>query len=282
MESVLRYELDDYGKIGITLARFNSLQELDKFLTAFNDSNDVKEQYLDKINTFLQSKEAIEFLRNYKEKENNGFVRGYCKDQYRPRPVPLLYKSTLLSEKEIFHLLPDKLNKKEVLKDLYEHKFFLLKTQFLKDELHRHLNGGTNRVFIREFIKYLHSSNENERYFAFRVMCDKCGLLKEPRKKTENVHKIRLNDVRCIAKGYHLEKVKFYSFGDYSDDELYEMQKDNQESKLSLCDDADEYFASIFRMVKGDISKLLEFFDLEEINRNTNYSEYMKIKKRGK
>ena len=39
MNNVLRYELDEYGKVGITLGEFNSLAEMDLFMHKFKDSN---------------------------------------------------------------------------------------------------------------------------------------------------------------------------------------------------------------------------------------------------
>ena len=66
MKSLLRYELDNLGKIGITLKEFDSLIEMDEYLKQFNDSNDVKEVYLKVINEFLKTPEAIKFLSNIK------------------------------------------------------------------------------------------------------------------------------------------------------------------------------------------------------------------------
>ena len=63
MKSSLRYELDDYGKIGITLEEFDSLEQMDLFMQQYKDSNDVKEAYLSRINDFLKTRRAKEFLK---------------------------------------------------------------------------------------------------------------------------------------------------------------------------------------------------------------------------
>ena len=102
MKCQLRYVLDDFGKIGVTLKEFDSLEEMDDYMQAFKDSNEVKKVYLSKINEFLKTKPAEELLHKVKQ-ENNGYIKGYApyKDG-RMHHIHLLYEGTLLDEKICF------------------------------------------------------------------------------------------------------------------------------------------------------------------------------------
>lgn len=275
MESVLRYELDEYGKVGITLESFNSLEEMDVFMQKFNDTNDVKNVYLDKINEFLKTPLATNYLKSIKEKENNGYVRGYTKDKYRLRLIPMIFKSTLLTEDKVYTKLRAKLMERKVLYDIYNRKFYILPanpTRFLKDELHRVVgHNGSNRIFIKEFINYIKSLNINERYYVLRVLCDKCDLLDEPRKKVDNLYKIHEKDGN-----YQLNKIKHYSFGDYSDEEITEMSR--EEEKPTTREGIDSDFEKL--LSDFDIGYILENYDLDEIDRKTDYFDQME--KRGR
>lgn len=264
MKSILRYELDNRGEIGITLEEFDSLSEMDLFMQKFSNSNDVKEKYFDKINTFLQDKKCIDFL-NTVTKENNGYLRGYARDKYKNRLVPLIFNSKLLSEDMCYSILRKELEKYKVLQDIYNHKYYILPskpTLFLKDELrHAVVHHGTKKIFIKEFIKYLEKLSKEERYFVLRVLCDKCNLLDNPKKKWVNNFKIRPSNIGKI-KEYSLVKVRHYPLGDFSDEELNEKTSSEE---FNLRDGADDEFAM------KSIEDLLKEYDLDEIDRNTDY-----------
>ena len=262
MKSKIRFELDDYGKIGITLEEFDTIFEMDLFLKKFRDSNKVKENYLDKINEFLKTDTVKEFLKLVNGRENNGYLRGYTKYNKTKVHIPLIYESTLLPEDECFKNLKSNLGSKKVLYDIYHRKPFLLPgypTLFLRDELcHAVVHNGTSKIFEKEFIKYIHSLNDEERYLTFRCLADKCHLLNKDRERSDNHFKIRNN-----GNEYSLVKTKHYSFGDYSDQEIHEMIK--EDIKPNLREYADKEFN-----IK-DIEKLLEEHDIDEIDRNTDY-----------
>lgn len=262
MKSSLRYELDDYGKIGITLEEFDSLEQMDLFMQQFKDSNDVKEAYLSRINDFLKTRRAKEFLKLVKDKENNGYLRGYTIYNNSRVHVPIIYQSIVVPEEECIKRLRASLQNRSVLYDIYHRKPFLLPsapTLFLRHELcHTIVHNGTNRIFIKEFISYIKNLNINEKYFVFRCLATNCHLLNKDKLKTNNVFKIRNK-----ANEYELVKTKHYFFGDYSDEELHEMIKDDD--KINLRDGVDNDF------VIKDISELFEEYDLDEIDRNTDY-----------
>lgn len=277
MRSILRYELDDYGKVGITLEEFDSLEEMDKFMKRFSDSNDVKDTYLERINKFLKTENATKFLKSI-TKENNGYLRGYSSDGYQLRHIPLIYQSSLLPEGKCYTQLREKLQERSVLYDIYNRKYFVLPknpTRFLKDELAYCVkHHGTNRIFIKEFIIYIKSLKPEERYFVLRVLCDKCHLLDMPKKKGINFYKIRYDYLKKIGTGYELVRTHPYSFGDFTDEEVHEMIPEDVE--VSTRDGADTEFESIVQ----DIEKLLEEYDIEEIDKNTDYFDKMKRKGR--
>lgn len=275
MNCALRYELDDLGKVGITLEVFNSLEAMDLFMQKFCDSNDVKEAFLDKINKFLKTDRAREFLNLIKERENNGYIKGYAYDATRSYHIPLIYQSSILNEKDIYIRLRQNLLKRSVLYDIYYRKWYILPknpSRFLRDELaHCVVHNGTSRIFIKEFINYIKRLNKEERYFVFRVLCDKCNLLDVPKKKNNNLYKIRFDNLSNIGKEYKLVRVQHYAVGDFSEEEL----SDNKNDTVSLRDGVSEEFC-----IK-DISLMLENYDIDEIDRNTDYFDKLE-KKRGK
>ena len=148
---------------------------------------------------------------------------------------------------------------------IYNHKYYILPsrpTLFLKDELrHAVVHHGTKKIFIREFIDYIKKLSEEERYFVLRVLSDKCHLLDNPKKKWVNNFKIRVNNIGKV-KEYSLVKVKHYPVGDFSDEELHE---NISSEEINLRDGADDEFAM------KSIEDLLKEFDIDEIDRNTDY-----------
>ena len=278
MNNVLRYELDEYGKVGITLGEFNSLAEMDLFMHKFKDSNMVKEYYLEKINEFLKTNMATNYLNSISGKENNGYLRGYTKDKYKYRLIPIIYQSNLVPEDEAIRRLRSKLEERKILYDIYNKKFYVLpsgQTRFLKDELHRVIgHNGSSRIFIKEFIRYIKSLKQDEKYFVLRCLCDKCHLLDKDKNKVDNLYKIRKDD-----KEYKLVKVRHYNVGDYSDEEVGEMIDTGDE--IDLRKEVDKFFEEEF--INNDMSYMLENHDIDEIDRNTNYFDNLeKSKGRGR
>ena len=283
MNSVLRYELDDFGKIGITLEKFSSLQEMDLFMKKFKDSNEVKEYYFDKINEFLKTNPAKEFLKLVNGKENNGYLRGYTKYNNSYVHVPIIFQRKVVSDKDCFKRLRQQLQNRKILNDIYRRKPYLLPpppTLFLRHELCRVvIHNGSNRIFIKEFIRYIEKMNMEERYFVFRCLCDKCHLLDNDKENNLNLYKILHNE-----DGYSLVKTKKYHIGnkytlDYDDD-----KEDTKEKEIELReydkDSINKDFVSSFNY--SDVEHMLENFDIDEIDRNTNYFDNLEGKGRGK
>ena len=262
MKSKLRFELDDFGKIGITLEEFDTLYDMDRFMQQFKDSNAVKEAYLDEINKFLNSDAAKSFLKLINGRENNGYLRGYTEYNNRFVHMPLIYESILIPERERFRGLKIALNNKSVLCDLYYRKPYLLPsspTLYLRNELCRVVvKNHSCKDFIRNYAWYIEDLDDDERFFIYRSLADKCHLLNKDKLKSENVFKIRKYDER-----YELVKTKHYSFGDYSDEEIHKMIPDDD--KFELRDGANSSFTM------KDMVRLLEEYDLDEIDRNTDY-----------
>lgn len=261
MDCKLRYELDDSGKIGITLEEFDSLEQMDLFMRQFKDSNSVKESYLDEINKFLKTDAAKGFLKIIKGRDNNGYLRGYTKYNERFVRMPLIYQSAVLNKNECFKRLRVNLHNRKILYYIYNKKPYLLPgypTLFLRHELCRVLvHYGSDRIFVKEFVSYIEKMKPEEQYFAIRSLAEKCDLLNPPKVECDNIFKIWKTSDK-----YSLVKTRHYSFGDYSDEEIHEMIMDN---KVNLR----EYAYSEFEM--KNIGDLLKEYDLDEIDRNTDY-----------
>ena len=262
MKSKLSYELDDAGRIGITLEEFESLEQMDLFMQQFKDSNDVKESYLDRINEFLKTDKAIGYIKMDSKKENNGYLRGYTKYLNTMVRIPLIYKSVVVDKRECFKRLRINLHNRKVLYYIYNKKPFLLPlkpTLFLRHELcHTLIHNGSDRIFVKEFASYIEKMEPSEQYFAIRCLAEKCDLLSPPKVECDNIYKIRKNE-----DGLHLVKTRKYSIGEFSDEEIHEMIPKDDKPKLR--DEAD----SEFRL--RDIEELLKEYDLDEIDRNTDY-----------
>ena len=272
MKSLLRYELDDFGKIGTTLKEFDSLKEMDEYLKKFNDSNDVKEEYINEINEFLKTKKAIDFLANVPN-ENNGYLRGYTPSKNKLRHITLIFNNNLLPEEKCYTKLREKLEENKVLYDLYHRKYYLLPskpTLFLKDELrHAVVHHGTKRIFIKEFIIYIRKLDPEGRYFVLRTLSDKCKLLENNKGKTINNYKIRKDNLSSLSNGYKLVKVRHFPFGDYSLEELHEMEP--KDEKIELRDDVSEYD----EFSNKNITDLLKEFDIDELDKKITYFDEM-------
>ena len=266
----LRYELDESGKIGVTLKTFNSLKEMDEFLKMFHNSDDVSKFFKDTINDFLKSKEAINYL-NIPSKDGrakNGSVICYHEYKYhKKRKVSAIYDNELLSD-GLYTKLKDELKNKDTLAEIYNRKYFLLPSDYFKDELRRIINNsGTSRYFIRDFVSYIRCLNEEDRYFYLRNLCNVCNLLKKPRKRQKiKLRIVNVSNIQCID-DYQLVESDYIMIID-------------DEFKYEAYSDAPEYFKYVFNeaIKNNDFEKLFNEFTSDEISLYSNYYEKGKVK----
>ena len=267
----LKYELDKTGKIGVTLKEFVSLREMDTFLSDFHNSSDVREYFIDKINEFLMSEQATNYLnvpaKNNSEK--NGYIVCYHEYPYHNlKRISALYDNTLIN-KNINAKLREELKKYNVLKQIYKRKYFLIPSAFLKDELERILdyNGGKT-PFIDGFIKYINNLKEEEKYIYLRSLCNICNLLEKKKKKEKIDFKvINVSAIKDINE-YQLVRNRLFNM-DFDDNNEY-----------MVYDDAPEYFKYVFNKAVKDnnFEMLFNMFDIEEISLYSNYYEKGKVK----
>ena len=267
----LKYELDKYGAISKTLKTFKSLYEMDDFLSNFHDSNDVREYFFDEINEFLKTKEATEYLNVSSKdgRERNGYVTCYQEYKYhRVGKIMALYDNKIIKD-NLYETFIESLKDDKVLKNIYKRKFFLIPTEYLKDELRRIVfNKGGKTPFIRGFVSYIKNLDEENRYIYFRSLCDICNLLQN--KKTKSKVSIKIVNVSNIKGINEYQLVKENNFEEISSDEF----------KYNLRDDAPEYFEDLFYKAirDNDFEKLFNEFTSEEIDLYSNYYEKGKVK----
>ncbi len=260
----LSFELDKEGKIGVTLKTFANLREMDEFMRQFHDSNDVREYFITEINSFLATKEAIDFL-NHPSKDGrarNGYITCYHEYNYhRMRKIGALYDNELITER-IFTTLREALQNDQVLKDIYDRKYFLLPSQFSKDELRRIVKEhGGKKAFIEDFIRYIHNLDSESQYVYFRSLCDVCNLLVRPKERTA----VRLT----IVAAENLDGETVYTLYNPGDIEYVIPDEINYE----VSPDAPEYFIYVFNnaIITNNYEFLFSEFTHEEIDLYSNF-----------
>lgn len=268
MKCVLRFELDKFGDVGVTLKEFSSLEEMDKFISQFNNSDDVRRGFIDEINEFLKTPLAVNYLFKLKNK-NNGFIKGYSYDKYNnKRPISLIYKERLVIDRHTFARLRENLNDKKVLEEIYHHKYFLLDTGFLKNELRRAVRyGGTKEVFIREFVRSIEKKDDYLKYFYLRHLCFLCKLVNPPKRTPIRVKIVEISKLANIS-SYQLVDDLF------SDDNNLDYIIDDsvKQNDYEVSDSAPEDFKIVFyrALETGDFDTLFNLYSLEEIDLYTN------------
>jgi len=276
MKCELRFELDDRGEIGITLNTFNSLKEMDDFLTRFKDSDEVREYYRDIINNFLKTKQAVNYLKGITSRENNGYVKGYFFDKYnKKRSISLLYQEKITIDRHLFATLRQNLVDRKVLKEIYDHKYFLLESQNLKMELRRCvMHNRTSTYFIRDFVRQIENKSEEEKYFYIRCLCHVCKLL-DIKKHEVQMKIVEVGKLGQID-GYKLERDTSYLFVT-SKKGLKELMKydtvsTSEREEVEVVDFAPEEFKYAFykALDTGDFDMLFNLYSLEVIDQYTN------------
>ena len=274
--NILKFDLDGKGEIGIILKTFDTLREMDEFLYQFNDANDVRKYYLETINDFLKTNEARNFINLNPNIERSGYITCYHKFKYdKMKKISILYKNGLVKN-NIFQKLSEALHDPKVLKKIYEYKFYLLPSLFLKDELRRIIiHHGGKDVFIKEFIKYIKDLPSEEKYVYLRSLGNICNLLNNKEKDTDicfkiiNISKIKeVNEYKLVYNLYGLKKKELE--GIYNENEF----------EYKVYNNAPEYFKYIFNKAieENDFDILFKTFTGEEIDLYSNYYEKGKVK----
>jgi hypothetical protein len=276
MRCLLRYELDDVGSVGITLYEFNSLEEMDKFLTRFKDSDEVREYYHDAIDRFLKTPQAVNYLKGVTSRENNGYVKGYFFDKYnKKRSIGLLYQDELTIDRHLFATLRKNLEDRKILREIYDHKYFLLGSQDLKMELRRCvMYNGTSTYFIRDFVRQIENKSEEDKYLYVRCLCHVCKLIKKKK------HEVQMKVVEVGKLGqidsYKLERDTSHLFvtGKKEIKELmkYDTVPTSEREQVEVVDWAPEEFKYAFykALDTGNFDMLFNIYSLDVIDRYTN------------
>lgn len=279
MRCILRYELDDVGNIGLTLAEFDSLEEMDEFLTKFKDSDEVRNYYYDRINKFLKTPCVVSYLNSVTTRANNGYVKGYFFDKYnKKRSVGLLYQDKLNIDRHLFATLRKNLVDRKVLREIYDRKYFLLGSQDMKMELGRCVKyNKTSTYFIRDFVRMIEDKDDEEKYLYLRCLCHTCKLLE--RKKHEVKLKVVKVDKLSPIDGYQLEKDNSYLFVS-SKKEIKELMKyetvpTSEREGVMVVDWAPDEFKYAFykALDTGNFDMLFNIYSLDVIERYTNLLE---------
>ncbi len=269
----LRYEIDVPKRKGITLKEFKTLKEMDEFVSKFKDSDEIREYFINEINAYLQTKEAKEYFDMPSKKERNGNIVCYHAFPYKSRLVCALYDGNALMGRGIYTKLDESLNDINVLKEIYNDKFYLLRSQFLKDELYRIINfNGGKTAFKKEFISRIHKLDEDESYAYLRSLCETCDLLvKKREKKTVNVKVVNVSKIKGLSE-YKLVK--------QTELEIVNSNINENEFQFIAYDDAPDYFKDIFykAIENNDFDILFNLFSSEEIDLYSNYYKKGKVK----
>ena len=154
------------------------------------------------------------------------------------RRISCLYDNEIITN-NLFTRLRDALSDTQVLKKIYDHKYYLLPSSFSKAELRRIVvNHGGSRPFVDDFIHYIHNLDEENQYVYLRSLCDICNLLVNAKKKT--IVRLKVVDTSNI------EGISEYSLVDVGEKD-YEIDIiDEDEFQYEASADAPDYFKLVF------------------------------------
>ena len=255
----LCFDLDQYGDVGVILKEFNTLHEMDEFIKRFHDTDDVREYFRDKINKFLKTKKAIEYLEMQSKdgNEKNGFINCYHEyDYHKMKKICVLYDNKI-TDNLLYTKLRRALGDYKVLKKIYDRKYFLIPSQSLKNELRRVVvNHGGKSPFADDFIRYIHNLDPEQNYVYLRSLCDICGLLEHKREKS--VVKLTIVAIENI------DGIKEYSLKNPGECEIVMEEK----NEYQVTSDAPENFIRIFNnaILTNNYEILFNEFTHEEID----------------
>ena len=257
MEYYLMFHIDRNGTEGIVLKKTNDLLEMDNYITSnFKTRRDAFNYYEQDISEFCLDKRKViqdENIRNNHNRIGAITLFGIYENNYgiNTIKIPIIYgmDSKILPNNICLKKIKEKLNDDNVLKKIFVNKNFLL-SKNERDLLKLYLrlyDVKYKKLFIDYFINRIKVFSEEKKYFFNRCLINICSL----------------NFVEVKTKKGNIK----YSL-DMPTNIILEKESNYNGLKLESYLD-DDFFEELIE--KEDYENLNKYYDIETIERNSNY-----------